>query len=143
MDKLAELENRIAILERDKIDLRRDVVGTSTVFVTNVDEKQITLSAASTSSGGAETGSELLDGKNDPGTYFEVVVSAPWVTADSAIIVGVHSLDSDDYNTAEHQVIANYIGFSVGDIVPGVSFTIYAVSDLILNGNVNIFWIGS
>ncbi len=142
MDKIAELEQRIAILERDKVDLRRDVVGTSSVVVTNIDEKQITLSVGSPSSG-AETGSETLDGKNDPGTYFEVEVPATWVTADSAIIVGVHAEDTGDYNEAEHAVFANYIGFSVGNIVPGVSFTIYAVSDLIINGNVSIFWIGA
>jgi hypothetical protein len=102
----------------------------------------ITPGGGNSSSGGSGSASvggtvDLDFGAAPGGSYIEEVVSAPSITATSRVRAWVAGTTAD-HNATEHAVIARYMGLSV---VPSTGqFTIYAVTDLQLTGQVALTW---
>jgi Major tropism determinant N-terminal domain len=82
-------------------------------------------------------GTATIDFGATPGTNaITTTVSDVNVTALSAITVFMESDSTATHNTIEHQIVP--IKFTTGNIVAGVSFDIYAVSDWRLDGTFTV-----
>ena len=63
---------------------------------------------------------------NDPSTQVEA-----WMMSQA----------TTDHNEEEHQVTAGQVALTCGAVVTGVGFTIYAVSDILLDGQFWVRWV--
>lgn len=94
--------------------------------------------------GSSNAGNEIIDFATDPGHYAQIVVTGQtWVTTSSHVTATVLAKASTQYSIYEHQVIAGQCGLSVGDYVAGTGFTITCFSNVYLDGELNVQWMGA
>jgi len=77
-----------------------------------------------------------------------VITGQAGITAAAHVEAWLQGDNTSDYSTNfykpyEHMFLSNYIGFACGDIVPGVGFTIYAFTQLRLDGALYVHWVWS
>lgn len=88
------------------------------------------------------SGTAVLDFGAFPGvTEASVTVSDGGVNTDSIITASLAGEATATHTVADHALAASLIGLVVGNIVEGVSFTIYASTPERLTGTFNVNWI--
>lgn len=83
----------------------------------------------------------LSFGGGDTNNATVVISGLPYVSASSEITV---SIDGDgstaEHNQTEHQMVAASLGLCVGNIVPGVGFTVFGTSLALISGDFSVRW---
>lgn len=89
--------------------------------------------------GGGNNGTAVLDFGTAPGTnVVSTVVNNASITSASLVRAFMVSTSTLSHNAVEHQMVG--LNLSVGNIVDGVSFTIYANTPLRLTGTFQVAW---
>ena len=94
----------------------------------------------------ATTGNTTVDFGSIPGTNIASVT----VTGQGSILATSHAeafmMGNDsttDHSAYEHQIVPIALNFSVGNVVAGTGFTVYAQSELRLTGKFKARWVWS
>lgn len=97
--------------------------------------------AAQDSANVADAGTALIDFGDPPGSQFAIVTvtNQTDIKNTSLIDAWIMAVDSKDHNKMEHAIVPMTV--RCGNIVPGVSFDIYAFSEIPLTGVWNVQWI--
>jgi hypothetical protein len=102
-----------------------------------------TYAAPAGGGGGATVGSSVLSFGAAPGTNIATIT----ITGQAAILSGskikvwFQAETGTDFNAYEHGLILpQFVSLTAGDIIPATGFTIYAATQLRINGNIICHW---
>ena len=94
--------------------------------------------------GGATGGSQIINFGGNPGgnnIAAAVITGQSGISTSSRIKVWFQGDTTADFNAYEHMLILpSMINLTAGEIINGVGFTIYASTQLRINGNIVCHW---
>lgn len=116
------------------------IAGTNVTTVET--DTTVTINATGGGGGGStiNSGSAVLDFGATPGTNYVTldITGQTTIAGTSKIKVYKNIQSTATHNVEEHQIVP--LELTAGNIVAGTGFTIYALSDLRLDGTFNVYW---